>query len=81
MRGATLVPLEVAECTARLQADLSRLAAAAPSKVASDVTTAEALAEACLKGALANVRINLVSLAEGEFRNSVEARTAAVGGG
>jgi len=80
MRGATMVPLEVAETTARLKADLARLAAAAPARVASDVTTAEALAAACLTGALSNVRINLAYLAGGDFRRDVESRLAALAG-
>lgn len=78
MRQATLVPLEVAEHTARLKADLARLAAAAPAKVASDVTTAEALAAACLTGALSNVNINLTYLAEGDFRGDIESRLALI---
>ncbi|MEO8663370.1 MAG: cyclodeaminase/cyclohydrolase family protein [Bryobacteraceae bacterium] len=74
MREATLVPLEVAEHAVALRATLARLAQEAPPRVASDVITARALVEACLTGALANVRINIAYLAEDEFRAMVESR-------
>jgi glutamate formiminotransferase/formiminotetrahydrofolate cyclodeaminase len=76
MRDATLVPLEVAEHAMALRGALARLAQEAPPRVASDVITARALVEACLTGALANVRINIAYLPEGEFRAMVESRVA-----
>jgi glutamate formiminotransferase len=78
MREATTVPLEVAEHTHTLSKLLDRLAAQAPSKVASDVTSAQALAGACRTGALSNVRINLEYLPQDDFRRDVEARLAAI---
>lgn len=78
MRGATTVPLEVAECVVKLRRQLNDLAAAAPSRMTSDIETAQALADAALKGALANVSINLQSLPEDDFRRSVEARLSAI---
>jgi len=79
MREATLVPLEVAEHAVAVRDALARLAQEAPPKVASDVITARALVEACLTGALANVRINFEYLPEGEFRSMVEGRAATLG--
>jgi glutamate formiminotransferase len=78
LRGATLVPLEVAERAAALAARLAALAGASPAKFSSDVETARALAAAGLAGARANVRINLDELAAGEFRSEVERRMAAI---
>lgn len=81
MRDATIVPLEVAERTHLLIEMLVRLAAEAPSKVASDVTSAQALANACRTGALSNVRINLEYLPRDDFRRDTEARLAALTAG
>ncbi|QOY84939.1 glutamate formimidoyltransferase [Paludibaculum fermentans] len=78
MEGATTVPLEVLEHTAALSARLAALAESSPSKFASDVITARALAQAAMTGARANVDINLAYLPEGEFRVSVEARLASL---
>ncbi len=78
MEGATAVPLEVLEHTAALSARLAALAESSPSKFASDVITARALAQAAMTGARANVDINLAYLPEGEFRISVEARLASL---
>jgi formiminotetrahydrofolate cyclodeaminase len=74
MRGATLVPLETLERAQALSARLAGLAASSPAKFGSDVTTARALSEAAQAGALANVRINLDFLPDGEFKRGVEAR-------
>ncbi|MBI5282303.1 MAG: glutamate formimidoyltransferase [Candidatus Solibacter usitatus] len=79
MRGATLVPLEVLERSQALAGRLAGLAAGAPPKFASDVTTARALAEAAQKGARANVEINLAYLGEGEFKAQVERRLSGFG--
>lgn len=78
MRGATLVPLETAERAFALAARLEELAASSPSKFASDVATAKALAGAALSGALANVEINLSSLPDDEFKDQIQARTRAI---
>jgi len=74
MRGATLVPLETAERVFALSARLGELSEASPSKFASDVTTARALAGAARTGALANVEINLSGLPDGTFKDEVMAR-------
>ncbi len=78
MQHATTVPLEVAEHAAQVSADLVRLALEAPPKVASDVETAQGLAQAAFAGAAANVRINLASLPLGPFRSSVEDRLSRI---
>lgn len=78
MRGATLVPLETAERAFALAARLEELAASSPSKFASDVATAKALAGAALSGAVANVEINLSSLPDDEFKDQIQARVRAI---
>ncbi len=75
---ATQVPLEVAERAAALCVLLTTLAEEAPARFASDVETARALAQASLEGGRANVRINLASLGDEEFRRGVAARLAAI---
>lgn len=76
MKLATTVPLEVLQRAAALAAALERLAADSPSKFASDVTTARALAQAAQTGARANVDINLAYLPEGDFKAGVLAALA-----
>jgi len=78
LQQATRVPLEVAERSARLRETLEKLAAEAPPKVSSDVETAIALASAAVRGALANVRINLGSIKDEPFRRFAEERVAAL---
>lgn len=78
MQGAALVPLEVAEHVTELRRRLDRLHQAASAKFGSDVETAWALADASLRGAVANVRINLESIKDEPFRKSVEKRLAAL---
>jgi len=75
---AALVPLETAERAARTQAQLEDLARQAPSKFASDLDSAIALARAAIEGALANVRINLASAKDEEFRRLVAERVSAL---
>jgi len=78
MRAATLVPLETAERAFALAAALAELAASSPSKFASDVATAAALAGAARTGALANVDINLSGIPNSDFKESVTARVRAI---
>lgn len=68
LQQATAVPLEVYERAGEAVLLLERLREAAPSKLASDVTSALALARAAREGARANVEINLEGLADGEFK-------------
>jgi len=62
LRGAAVVPLEVAEAATALKNRLRDLAATAPAKFGSDIETAQGLAQAGIDGALANVRINIASM-------------------
>jgi glutamate formiminotransferase len=73
---AARVPLEVAEHAAELRNRLRTLAETGPTKFASDVETAQALAQASLGGALANVRINLDSLKNSARGGEIEERAA-----
>ena len=72
LHGAALVPLEVYEHASALQARLDRLQI--PAKFASDLAVAKALTIAAKAGALENVRINLDSIKDDEFRSAVEDR-------
>jgi glutamate formiminotransferase/formiminotetrahydrofolate cyclodeaminase len=78
LERATTVPLEVAERAAGLRQRLEALAREAPAKMASDIETARALAQAAITGALANVRINLDGIGGEEFRRTVERRLRAI---
>ncbi|HTX76981.1 MAG TPA: glutamate formimidoyltransferase [Terracidiphilus sp.] len=62
LKEATSVPLGVAERAAELTEWLAKLRPITNPNMASDLTTASALARAALEGALANVEINLGSM-------------------
>lgn len=64
LRGATSVPLRVAEHAAEVRQIAEQLQPITNPNMSSDLTTAIALAGAGLIGALANVQINLDSLAQ-----------------
>jgi glutamate formiminotransferase len=72
LHGAAAVPLEVMERARALLARLESLQV--PAKFASDVAVAKALATAGRTGALENVRINLDSIQDAEFKESIERR-------
>ncbi|HXG34842.1 MAG TPA: glutamate formimidoyltransferase [Bryobacteraceae bacterium] len=78
LRQAAAVPLEVAERAAALKRRLGELAQQAPPKFSSDIETARALASAAVTGAVANVRINLASIADETYRQAVEERLRAL---
>jgi glutamate formiminotransferase/formiminotetrahydrofolate cyclodeaminase len=63
LRQATSVPLGVAERAVEVRQIAAGLTAITNPKMSSDLTTAIALAQAALEGALANVEINLDSIA------------------
>ncbi|MCL6508615.1 MAG: cyclodeaminase/cyclohydrolase family protein, partial [Bryobacteraceae bacterium] len=63
---------------AALKRRLEELARQAPPKFSSDIETARALASAAVTGAVANVRINLASIADETYRQAVEERLAAL---
>ncbi|MGA9066254.1 MAG: glutamate formimidoyltransferase [Bryobacteraceae bacterium] len=76
LHGAALVPLEVLERAAALNARLEKLAV--PARFSSDLAVAKALTAAAKTGALENVRINLGSIQDAAFKASLEARLRAV---
>jgi glutamate formiminotransferase / formiminotetrahydrofolate cyclodeaminase len=76
LHGAALVPLEVLERAAAMNARLEKLDV--PARFASDVAVAKALAAAAKTGAIENVRINLESISDAAFQAAVEARLSAV---
>jgi glutamate formiminotransferase len=65
LRGATAVPLRVAECAAEVSALIETLRTKTNPKMASDLAVAAALAQAALEGAAANVEINLEAFEAG----------------
>jgi glutamate formiminotransferase/formiminotetrahydrofolate cyclodeaminase len=71
LRQATNVPLGVAERVAEVRKIAEQLKPITNPNMASDLTTAIALANAGLEGALANVRINLDSLAQESTEDAV----------
>ena len=78
LQKAATVPMEVAERVFDLDARLEELARETPQRFSSDLATARALAAAAIQGALANVVINLGSIAEDGFRRDFEARVARI---
>jgi len=78
LHSAAEVPMEVAERSFHVRAQLESLLREAPAKFASDLETGRALATAALTGALANVRANLSAIQDEAFRKSMEQRMAAL---
>lgn len=78
LQHAATVPMEVAEAAQHLVANLAALAVTAPPRFASDLETADALAEAAISGAMANVRINLDSIADERFQHDLRRRLQAI---
>ena len=76
LKGATSVPLQVAERSREVASILESLKAITNPKMASDLTVGLSLARAAMDGALANVEINLESLSDGAFLSEVRQRTA-----
>ncbi len=72
LHGAAEVPMQVFERCSALLARLENLEI--PAKFGSDLAVAKALAAAGRSGALENVRINLESIQDESFKNSLEAR-------
>jgi glutamate formiminotransferase len=78
LKEATAVPLGVAERAFEVAQIAASLDGITNPNMKSDLTTAIALANAALTGALANVDINLGSLKDVEFAEKVRGRTAAI---
>ncbi len=75
LHGAAEVPLQVYERGARMERRLQALQI--PAKFGSDLAVAKALIAAARTGVMANVRINLDSIHDQDFRAAVEARIQA----
>jgi len=73
-KGASEVPLEVAEKAARLHRQLQQLEAIAAASMKSDLQVARLMAVAGAKGALANVEINLEGLKDKDYIARVRSR-------
>ncbi|MGA7378687.1 MAG: glutamate formimidoyltransferase [Candidatus Sulfotelmatobacter sp.] len=80
LKEATSVPLSVAEKAQEVARIAASLEAITNPNMKSDLTTAEALAQAAITGALANVEINLASLKDQAFAAEVRKRAATVRG-
>jgi len=78
LKGATNVPLGVAERASEVAELAVKLSPITNPRMASDLTVAKALAEAALKGALANVEINLGDLDDAAFVSEVRKKAAAL---
>ena len=77
-KGATAVPLRVAECAKEIERLADKLRPVTNPKMASDLTVAVALAKAAVTGALANVEINLEGMSDAAFVASTRERVAAL---
>ena len=75
LHGAAEVPLEVYERACAMHSRLASLEI--PARFGSDLAVAKALTAAAKAGALENVRINLDSIHDADFKQSVEARLQA----
>jgi glutamate formiminotransferase len=78
LKEATAVPLSVAEKAHEVAQITKSLEPITNPNMKSDLTTASALANAAITGALANVEINLASLKDQAFAAEVRRRTAAL---
>ena len=74
LKQATLVPLGVAEQASEVATLVEKLKPITNPNMKSDLVTAEALAQAALAGALANVEINLESLKDEPFAEQTRKR-------
>jgi glutamate formiminotransferase / formiminotetrahydrofolate cyclodeaminase len=79
LKQAIEVPLSVVERSKHVAAIVEELRPITNPKMSSDLTTATALANAAVYGALSNVAINLESMTDQTFEDSVCQRLAAVG--
>jgi glutamate formiminotransferase / formiminotetrahydrofolate cyclodeaminase len=75
LKGATSVPLGVAERSREVAQIVESLRPITNPKMASDLTVSAALAQAALTGALANVEINLSDLNDSAFVERTRKRT------
>ena len=77
-RGATEVPLQVAERTVALFERIGQLASIAAASMKSDLEVARLVAAAGAKGALANVEINLDGITDAGYVTSMREKISAL---
>ncbi len=77
-RGATEVPLEVAERAVAVLDLLRRLAPISNPSMRSDLATAEALSRAAVRGAVENVNINLESMDDAGYAAGIKQKLASL---
>ena len=80
LHRATSVPLAVAEAASEILDLVEKLGPITNPNMKSDLTTASALANAAIEGALANVEINLQSVKDAAFAADVNKKVAALRG-
>ncbi len=80
LKLATNVPLSVAERAREVWRQANKLGPITNPNMKSDLTTAKALAEAAVEGALANVEINLDSMKDAAWAAETRRRAAAIAG-
>lgn len=80
LKLATSVPLSVAERAREVWRQANKLGPITNPNMKSDLTTAKALAEAAVEGALANVEINLDSMKDAAWAAETRRRAAAIPG-
>lgn len=78
LKGATAVPLGVAEKAAQVRKIVAGLRSISNPNMASDLTVAESLSRAAIEGGLANVEINLQSVKDQQFVAETRKRTASL---
>jgi formiminotetrahydrofolate cyclodeaminase len=78
MKLATSVPLETAQKAREVADIVASLKPVTSPNMASDLTVASALAGAAVTGALANVDINLSSIKDAGFVESIRSKVGAV---
>ncbi len=77
-KGATEVPMGVAELAAEVFERLGQLEGITPASMASDLRVGKLMASAAAAGALANVQINLDTLNDKAYVATIQSRAAAV---
>lgn len=78
LRVATEIPLKTAECCLAIMKLAEKIVSICKESCISDAACGYYFAEAALKGALANVAINLSSLKDEEFNNTVKEKVNAL---
>lgn len=79
LKNAALVPLRVIECAREVARIAETLRPITNPRMSSDLLTTDALVNAAIQGALANVQINIESLSDPALAGELRARMAAMG--